>query len=430
MRDLTPPQVLVLGFAALIVVGTVLLLLPFASTRGISPVDALFTATSAVCVTGLTVVDTGRDLSPLGQGVVLALIQLGGLGIMTCSAVLLLVVGRGPSFRARLIIQDLFSPELREDVLRLLRAVVCLALGFELTGALLLWASRPASSPFEAAFHAVSAFCNAGFCLWRDSFAWERPAFLLVAAGLIVAGGIGFFVLVDLAHRALLRHHRPLTLHTKLVLSTTALLLAGGTFGFLALEWDGVLASLSVPLRFLHAFFQAVTCRTAGFSTLPMDALRPPTLIMLSGLMFIGASPGSCGGGIKTTTFALLCLGLRARLRGWGKARAFRRGIAPAAVDRAMAVFLLSLGTVTAATFVLLCLQPLPPLAAWFEVISAFGTVGLSTGVTPGLAAGGKLLLAAVMFAGRLGPLTLAYSMAHPVEAEEMEYAEENVMVG
>lgn len=449
-RWLHPAQLLVLSFAAAIGLGTLLLMLPAAAAGArLGFVDALFTATSATCVTGLVVVDTGTGLSRFGQGVVLALIQLGGLGIMTYSSVFLLALGRRISFRGQALLEDTLGRGERTPVRRLVGHVMLFTLAIEGAGALLLAAAfartlPPGEALYHGVFHAVSAFCNAGFSLNPDSLMGYRadaPVNITVM-GLVVLGGLGFLVLDDAkdawAHWRAGRVVR-LRLHSKVVLSGTAALTLAGAGGIWLFERVNALAGLPWGETALACLFQSVTPRTAGFNTLDYAALSDKTLFLTILLMFVGASPGSCGGGIKITTAALLGALFRARLLGRRRVSLFRRTVPDATVARAVTIAVASFAFATAAIFLLLAaeLGPVPHGASggafleyFFEVVSAFGTVGLSTGTTPTLSTAGRLLVTAAMFAGRLGPLTLAVALGMRGERDRLWYAEENLMVG
>ncbi|GAB4276409.1 MAG: TrkH family potassium uptake protein [Deferrisomatales bacterium] len=449
-RSLHPTQVLVLSFGGAALAGTLLLMTPWASVqRPLGFVDALFTATSAVCVTGLVVVDTGSYLSHFGQGVVLALIQLGGLGIMTYSSVFLMVLGRRLSFRGQALIEDTLGRQERASAHRLVRDVFLFTVAIEAAGAVVLTAvfarSRPwADALYHGVFHSVSAFCNAGFSLYATSFVAYRGDWILngTVIALIVAGGLGFTVLEDLAGAAGSRRAgRPvrLRLHTKVVLTTTGLLIAGGTLGVWVFESRNALAGLGRGETFLACLFQSVTPRTAGFNTLDYSNLTNTTLFFSILLMFIGASPGSCGGGIKTSTFAVVAALFRDRVLARHRVHLFRRTLPEETVARSVAILLASFAFVTLVTFALLASEigPVPHrqgggtfLEYFFEVVSAFGTVGLSTGVTASLSTFGKLLITFVMFVGRLGPLTMAMAIGKKPGRGKYQFAEESLMVG
>jgi trk system potassium uptake protein TrkH len=401
-------------------------------------------------VTGLTVADTGTRFSPFGQAVILALIQVGGLGIMTFAVFVGVVLGRKVAFTDRMVIQDSMHHTPKAGVRRLVRYVLTFTLAVEAAGALLLWLDfrhgfRAGEAVWHSVFHSVSAFCNAGFGLFPDSLVRYRGDLLvnLVVTALIVVGGLGFLVNMELwdGARARLRGGRAplLTLHTRLALVVTVSLLAVGTIAFLLLEWDNVLRGMPPMERLLAAWFQSVTPRTAGFNTVDYGRLSSDTLFLTVFLMFVGASPGSTGGGIKTTTLGLLFALVVARWRGRGRAAVFHRTIPHAVMDRALLITLLAGALVFLAIGLLVASEthgtPFVAadhrfLALMFEAVSAFGTVGLSTGVTASLSPTGKLVLIALMFAGRVGPLTLVLAVGSRQERGRFRYAEENVMVG
>ena len=439
------------SFALVIVAGTLLLSLSFAHAGDtVSPLDALFTATSAVCVTGLTVLDTGTRFSPAGQAVILALIQTGGLGLMTFAVFMGVVLGRKVAFTDRMLIQESMQHSPKAGVRRLVRYVLTFTLAVEAAGAALLWLRFRGQFPagqaiWQSVFHSVSAFCNAGFGLLPDNLVHYRADLLvnLAITGLIVVGGLGFLVNMELwdGARARLRGGRAprLTLHARLALVVTAALLAVGTVAFLLLEWGNVLRGLPLGERLLAAWFQSVTPRTAGFNTIDYGQVGSDTLFVTIFLMFVGASPGSTGGGIKTTTFGLLVALVVARWRGRGRATLFHRTIPHAVMDRALLLALLAWALVSLAIALLVATEThgvpfgvAEPrfVALMFEAVSAFGTVGLSTGITAALSAPGKVVLVALMFAGRVGPLTLVLAVGPRHERGRFRYAEENVMVG
>lgn len=449
-RALHPTQVLVLSFLGTILAGTALLMTPAAATGELLGfVDALFTATSATCVTGLAVVDTGTYLSVFGQGVVLALIQLGGLGIMTYSSVFLLVAGRALSFRGHAMIEDTLGRKERTPVQRLVRDVFLYTLLIEAVGAVLLTAmfarSRPlGAAVYQAVFHSVSAFCNAGFSLYAANLLEFRADWgvNLTVMGLIVLGGLGFTVLEDLADAwTRWRSGAPvrLRLHSKTVLIASGALILAGAAGVFLFERGNALAGVPPGETALACLFQSVTARTAGFNTLDYARLTDATLFLSILLMFVGGSPGSCAGGIKTTTFVVVAGLFRDRFLGRKRVSIFRRTVPEGTVARAVTITTASFAFVTVVIFLLLGtdLGSVPHgeaggrfLDLFFEAVSAFGTVGLSTGTTPTLSAAGKLLITLAMFVGRLGPLTMAMAAGMRAEREHFQYAEENVMVG
>ena len=440
--EFQPAQVLAASFLAAILVGTVLLSLPFSTTEGSIPlVDALFTATSAVCVTGLIVKDTPVDLTPAGQVILLFLFQLGGLGIMTFSTLVILAAGGRISIRDRLLVQSGYHPGIPKDFPSLVRSLFAFTLVIEAVGAALLFvwfsaghgAGRAAGL---AVFHSVSAFCNAGFSLFSDNLtAYCGHAGLnLTVMGLVILGGIGFPVLVEAREIAAARlrgRRAQASLHMKLVLVTTGVLIAV-PFALLYFQEAGrALPSYTGQERALGALFQSVTARTAGFNTIDTAALGPVSFLLLLMLMFIGASPASTGGGIKTSTAAILALFLRARVRARDSVSGFGRNIPAGQVLSAFTLFALALTFIFLSTGALLASQPgLGLREAVFEVFSAFGTVGLSMGATAGLTTAGKAVIILTMFVGRVGPLTLLYAISRRRARGRFEYAEESVLIG
>jgi trk system potassium uptake protein TrkH len=432
-RPRSPSAVLVGGFAVIIAIGAVILMLPMSSASGswTNPLDALFTATSAVCVTGLVVVDTGTYWSPFGHVVLLALMQIGGFGFMTGSTLLLfLLVGRRTALRDRILAQASTGvPELG-SVTNVIKRVAVFTIIAEVIGAALLtlaFALSDAADPIEAAwwgiFHAVSAFNNAGLDLFGDyrSLAdqTDQPVILATLGVLIVLGGLGFAIVGDIAGK---RRWRGLALETRVVVLTTAAILAVGTGAVAVFEWSNpaTLGALPEAARPLNALFEATTLRTAGFSTLPTGELRDPTLFIIMATMFIGGASGSTAGGIKVNTFSVLLIAIVSTVRGRASAEALGRRIPTEVVFRALSVALLSIAFVFVVALSLELTTPagIPFIAILFEAISAFATVGASTGLTPELPDGARALLIPAMFAGRLGPLTLVLALAaraHPV---------------
>lgn len=437
---LTPPQVLVLSFAAVILVGAVLLTLPVASCyhKSTSFIDALFTATSAVCVTGLVVVDTGTYWSRFGQVVLLSLIQIGGLGFMTISTLAAILLGRRVMLHQRLVIQEALNQVSLEGVVRLTKAVVAVTITIEAAGASCLawywWDKYPSGEAiFQGLFYAISAFCNAGFDLQGNfmSLTYYQGDLVvnLVISILIILGGIGFAVIVELLNWP---HTHRLSLHTHIVLDTTILLIIIGSLFILAVESQNpaTLAFAPWPERLLSSYFQAVTPRTAGFNTLPVSAMRPATLFFLVILMFIGASPAGTGGGIKTTTFVVLVMNVVSTISGKERIEIRERSIPPLLVAKSISIALLAISLIVALTLVLLLSEDSDLLTTLFEVTSAFGTVGLTMGLTPKLSVLGRLIIAALMFTGRVGPLTLAVAIAQRQRQNHLGYPEESIVVG
>jgi potassium uptake TrkH family protein len=418
-----PAQVVVTGFGTAVLVGTLLLMLPVsrAGEGGAPPLVALFTSTSAVCVTGLVVVDTPSYWSGFGEAVILGLIQVGGFGIMTLASLLGLLVSRRMGLRTRLTAAAETKAIGLGDVRKVVAGVVKVSLLFEaatavlLTGRFLTSYDEPAGrAVYLGVFHAVSAFNNAGFALWSDSlvrFATD-PWICLPIAVAVIFGGLGFPVLLEL-RRQLVRPNG-WSLHTKLTLSVTGGLLVLSTLFVTAAEWSNpaTLGALDTPGRLLAGFFQAVMPRTAGFNSLDYGQMHEATLLGTSMLMFIGGGSAGTAGGIKVTTFILLFFVIYAEVRGDATVRAFDRRVDHRTQRQALTVALLSLGAVVAATLAMLAISRQPTDQVLFEVVSAFATVGLSTGITADLPSAGQLLLVALMFLGRLGPITLVSALA------------------
>ncbi len=440
--EFQPAQVLAASFLAAILVGALVLSLPFSTVEPPLPfIDALFTATSAVCVTGLTVKDTPVDFTPAGQVVILLLFQLGGLGIMTFSTLIILAAGGRISVRDRLLVQSGYHPGIPRDFRSLLLSLFAFTLVVEAMGAALLFAwFSPGHGARRAAalavFHSVSAFCNAGFSLFSDSLtAYRGHAGLnLTMIGLIVLGGIGFPVLLEAREiaAARLRGRRvKASLHLKLVAVATLALIVVPFALFYVQEAGGALASCTGQERVLASLFLSVTARTAGFNTIDTASLGSFSFLLLLALMFIGASPGSTGGGIKTSTAAVLALSLRARIRARETVAGFGRNVPANQVLGAFSLFVLASAVISLASGALLACQPAMGLReALFEVFSAFGTVGLSMGGTAGLTTPGKVVIILTMFVGRVGPLTLLYAISRRRADGRYEYAEENVLIG
>ena len=445
----SPARLSIIGFALLIATGTVLLMLPPASTGApLGLLDALFMSTSASCVTGLSVMDIGQGLTLFGQVVLLCLIQVGGLGILTLSTLILMMMKGRPTLAGQAIIKDTFTyGEGKQTAKSVLRAIFLTALTIEATGALVLYlATAPRAgwetAAYPAVFHAVSAFCNAGFGLYADSFVGYRENWVVngALAVLIIMGGIGFVVIADVKSRFLSRNRkvRRLSLHSKLAISASLMLILIGTVAILFMEWDNTLAPLSVPGRILAALFQSVSARTAGFNTIDIGVMANETLFFLCILMFIGACPGSCGGGVKTTTVAGLFIQGMSRLRGHSHPQVFRRTLTEASVSKASSVVMISAMLITLAIMALM-MSELGGLShvqtrgrfleLFFETISAFGTVGLSTGATGSLSAAGRVTIVVLMFIGRLGPMVIGLAVSRE-QLSRFHYAEENIMIG
>ncbi len=447
-RRLSPGSISILAYALLIASGTFFLLLPVSTTRGISAVDALFTSASAVCVTGLAVVDTPSTFTLFGRTVILALIQVGGIGIMVLSTLFLLSLGRRVSMSGKSMIRDTYSYGQGQSVHSLIRHVLVFTAVIEIIGALIMFPRFYHLYPLDKAvyfsiFHAVSAFCNAGFSLYSDSFTRFASDWVLNLAicFLIIFGGIGFIVMAEIRQKFSFRKKfwTDFSLHTKLVLASTLILLAASTLTFLALEWSNTLKDLPLSTRILASFFQAVNTRTAGFNTLSIGSLANETLFISILLMFIGTAPGSCGGGIKVTTFSTIALLGFSRFSGHEHPQAFYRRISPASISKAVSLMIISVAVIIVGIILIQqvelgdvshSLSRGAFLEMLFEMVSAFGTVGLSTGITPGLSAAGKLIITAMMFIGRLGPMAIALAVSRREKSARFSYAQENIMIG
>ncbi|MBN1593715.1 MAG: Trk family potassium uptake protein [Candidatus Coatesbacteria bacterium] len=448
-RTFLPSQILVGSFAGAIVLGSILLYLPFSATDGHTDfIDCLFTATSATCVTGLVVTGTGSHFTTSGQAIILALIQFGGIGIMTAGIFLTLLFGRSLSMKEQAIIKDTLNPLRPRRVGFVVVYTVLFTIVIESFGVALLHspfvrygAQRPL---WTAVFHSVSAFCNAGFSTFDTNLEQLGlfPSISMVIMVLLILGGLGFFVILD-AISGLKRRFTgatpkkaPLmTLHTRLALIVTVWLLLVGMLGLYALEQDHACKEMDALTGLRESLFLSASARTAGFSTFPVSNLSNASQFFLSLLMFIGACPGSTGGGIKTVTFALVVFFAAARIRGKSEVNVMNRRIPESVISKSLAITSLSILVVSLSILALLVLEkdtPASPsfMQVLFEATSAFGTVGLSTGITASLTTGGKLVIIALMFLGRLGPLTVATLVATKARTSTYSYPEEDVMVG
>ncbi|MEU2915647.1 TrkH family potassium uptake protein [Streptomyces massasporeus] len=441
-----PARTVVLAFAGVIALGTGLLALPVAAEDGTATglVTALFTSTSAVCVTGLAVVDTGTYWSGFGEGVILALIQVGGFGIMTMASLLALLVSGKLRLRLQLTAQAETKSLGIGDVRRVLLGVAGTTLIVELAvGAVLSlrfrfgYGNSIGDAAYSGYFHAVSAFNNAGFGLHADSLTRyaQDPWVTLPIAVAVILGGLGFPVLLELLrHRN--RHRttgrRNWTLHTRLTLATTGVLLAVGTLLTCLLEWTNpaTLGAQDWPEKLLNGFFHSTMTRTAGFNAVDIGAMHASTLLMTCMLMFIGGGSAGTAGGIKVTTFAVLAVAIIAEVRGEPNSTVLGRRLAPHSLRQALTVVLLGVGLVMAATLALLSMTSLPLDGVLFEVVSAFATVGLSTGITADFPDAGQLILVLLMFIGRLGPVTLVSALALRERVRRYELPEERPVIG
>jgi len=446
LGNFRPISILLGSFAIIIGIGTGLLMLPKASTGGHTPfVDALFTATSATCVTGLIVVDTGTYFSHLGHWVIMLLIQAGGLGIMTMAAFFAVALGSRMSVTGRLVMRDLLSGDSLEKIGLSLWQILGLTLVFEAAGTIAIYNLFPAGTPFHdsrlfsSLFHAVSAFCNAGFSTFSTSLMDFQNQTLLVATfgGLIILGGLGFPVLINiLGYRFFgttgpFGHKKPrLNNQSHVVLWITGVLILGGAIWIWIAQY---LLSGNHAASFLavtNSFFQSITARTAGFNTIDVGAMAMPALVGLMILMFIGASPGSTGGGIKTTTFYLSIRAMLGKLRGTPSVEYRHRTIPDRLLYRSLLLIIGSQAVIAVSWLLLTMTESQAPMSLLFETISAFGTVGLSMGATPHLSVFGKYIIIATMYIGRVGPLAFVIALGQRTRKQIYEYPEESVMIG
>jgi trk system potassium uptake protein TrkH len=429
-----------------ILIGGILLWFPFSATKGhLRFVDALFTSTSAVCVTGLVVIDVGKDLTTLGQVITIFLFQIGGLGIITFSTVFFVLMGRGLSFKGREIVQSTFLHTPRRDFIVIAKAVLIFTFIIESLGTLLLFIRFSYDFPigtalYHAIYNTISAFNNCGYSLFSDNLMGYQgdPIVNLTIMGLIVHGGIGFIVQYEMLSW-LKGAQKKLSVHAKIVLITTTILIFSGAFLFYLFERNHIIKDVPVLNKILASLFQSITPRTAGFNTVDIGLLTNETILLMMILMFIGASPGSTGGGVKTTSAALLVMLMWNRLKGNLDVNIFNRTVPREIVSRSISIIFASALSIAIITSVLLIAGGgnLPPMESrhyfveyLFDTVSAFGTVGLSMGVTPKLNDLQKYALVLMMFAGRVGPLTLAFSLSRSIGGKGLRYAEEGVMVG
>ncbi len=443
-RNINPTQTIVLGFLTVIIIGSILLSLPIASSDGssIPYVDALFTSSSAVAVTGLVVVDTGTHWTLFGQIVILILIQIGGLGFMTMITMFAMIIGKRISLKERLLIQSSLNQNDLSGVVRLTKYIIIGTLIIEGIGALLLsfvFVPELGWGPgiWNSIFHAISAFCNAGFDITgggRSLMPYvDNPLVNFTIWTLIILGGLGFTVVIDMFFYR--KNIRKWSLHTKLVLVISGLLLMIGFILYLLLEWGnaGTLGELSVPGKFLAAFFQSVTPRTAGFNTIDTSALTDASKLLTIIFMFIGGSPASTAGGIKTVTFGIILFTIISQIRGKEDTEVFHRRIPKDNINRAITIMVIALVLIISITMVLSIIETGHTfLEIVFETTSAFGTVGLSLGITPSLSTMGRILVSILMFTGRVGPFTVALALAKNTHKNQgrIRYPEDKVIIG
>jgi trk system potassium uptake protein TrkH len=442
---LLPGQVVALAAMGLIVLGGCLLMLPFATKPGIhlGLIDALFTATSAVCVTGLIVMDTPQDFTAFGQGVILLLIQIGGLGYALMATLILLMLGRRLGLRDRMMLSESMSTMDMQGLVRFVKLVTLITFSLEGIGAVLLTLRFAMDHPWNTAayygiFHAISAFNNAGFALFSDSLTSFQTDWTInvIVTILVILGSIGFLVFEDIRDNYRGTRFRFGT-HTKLVVTTTGILIAVGTLGIALLEWNNpaTLQSLSIGETFTVSYFHAVS-RTAGFTTINLGEMREPTLYFLLILMAIGGSPGSMSGGIKTTTIAIVFLTIWSLLRRDSDVEVFDRRISPDLITRALCLTILALALITGMTLLLTSTESQPFLSLMFEVTSAMGIVGMSLGdgdtrsLSALLTDFGKVMIMLSMLLGRFGPLLIGLSAVKTSVHKPYRYAQSRVVIG
>lgn len=441
LRRNNPAWFFIRSFIIVILTGTFLLMLPISSNSGrfTDPLTALFTATSATCVTGLVVVDTGIYWSHFGHLVIMGLIQIGGLSYIVLVTSLMILLNKRIPLRDRIMLQFSLNTLSIRGIIGFLKGVLLTVLIFEGIGALSLFTIFIREYPLLKAvkfaiFHSISAFCNAGFDLLGGFKSFTQYVnhlqLNLTITSLIIIGGLGFFVIYDI-YQKVTKKKNHLSLHSKAALFITFFLIILGTIIILVLEYNNVLKPLPWKGKILGSYFQSVTPRTAGFNTLDIGKMTPATWLLLIMLMFIGASPGGTGGGIKTVTFLILLLSVFAIILERKHVHFKNRSLNWETVKRAWAVFFFSLGLVLGSWFILLLTEPFESLKILFEVVSAFGTVGLSTGITPQLSSFGRIVIILTMFLGRIGTVTAGLALLSSINHKKLiDYPTEEVSVG
>lgn len=454
---LSPAQLFVFSFFAVILAGTALLMLPKATYAHLSFIDSLFTSTSAVCVTGLIVVDTGSFFTPFGQSIILILIQIGGIGIMTFASYFSYFFKGAASYEGQLQLGEITNTQKLSEVYGILKRIILITILIEAVGAWFMYQTLDSEliksvhdRVFFSAFHAVSGFCNAGFStlpnsFYQDTFQFNYPLHLIIAT-LIILGGLGFPIALNLLrylknqtytkiknlilHRRQIHQPRIINLNTRIVLITTAILITTGFFFFLIFEQNNTLKDHSFWGKIVTAFFGSVTTRTAGFNTVDTAMLSMPMVMIVMFLMWVGASPGSTGGGIKTSSLAIAVLNIRSIAKGKKRLELYGREIAKESINRSFAIIFLSLTAIAISTFSISTIQSHLKLSdVAFECISAFSTVGLSRGITSELTAASKTILIATMFVGRVGFLTFLLALSKKDFKDVYRYPTENILI-
>ena len=434
----SPPLILTLGFFILISIGALILSTPFVTRSGnpTNPIDAIFIAASASCVTGLTPVNTAEHWNTLGQVVIIILIQIGGLGIMTLASIIPLILRKKIGIKTRLILKEQLNIGSMEGVIRLFKYVLGFTLVVESLGALFL-AIRfvptygLGKGIWFSIFHSISAFCNAGFDILGDSIYPLRGDYLvnITIMCLIIIGGLGFMVTSEIYYK---RHFKNISTHSKLVLLTNAGLILVGALGFFVLESlkSGVLSNETIGDGILISFFQSVSARTAGFYSADLSQINDSTAILLISLMFIGGSPGSTAGGIKTTTFAVLLLAVISVVKNEKEPVVFKRRISDDTIKKALSIFVISLSIVIFVSFVIAAIEDFAFIDILYETASALGTVGATLGITDKLSAVSKILITLCMYLGRIGPITMALSFGLKSDVRLIRYPEGFISIG
>ena len=434
----SPPLILTLGFFILISIGALILSTPFVTRSGnpTNPIDAIFIAASASCVTGLSPVNTAEHWNSLGQVVIIILIQIGGLGIMTLASIIPLILRKKIGIKTRLILKEQLNIESMEGVIRLFKYVLGFTLVVESLGALFL-AIRfvptygLGKGIWFSVFHSISAFCNAGFDILGDSIYPLRDDYLvnITIMALIIIGGLGFMVTSEIYYK---RHFKKFSTHSKLVLLTNAGLILVGALGFFLLESlkSGVLSNETLGDGVLISFFQSVSARTAGFYSADLSKINDSTAILLISLMFIGGSPGSTAGGIKTTTFVVLILAVISVIKNEKEPVVFKRRISNETIKKALSIFLISLSIVIFVSFVIAAIEDFAFIDILYETASALGTVGATLGITDKLSTASKILITLCMYLGRIGPMTMALSFGLKSDVRLIRYPEGFISIG
>ena len=440
IKKMPPSRILLLSFVGAIFLGSLLLMLPGATTVGnkISYLTSLFTITSAISVTGLSLVDVSKVFTPLGKGIILIFIQLGGLGIMSFSSLVFLLIGKRITYHERKILKEDLNAESTGEVTDLIKRIIIIVFTIEFIGAIFLTLGFLREMPLKKAviygiFHSVSAFCNAGFSLFTNSLEGYSQNIIinLTVAFLIILGGIGFAVInSSITYISTSRKRFNLTSKLALFISIILTLVGMGLFLLLEFRNPNTIGEMNLFNKIIASFFQSVTTRTAGFNSVPMGDLNPGTIFLFCILMFIGASPGSTGGGIKTTTFGVIAFYVVGIVRGREDIEVSNRRLSWEILNRALAILVISVAYVSTIILFMLVFDDLGFAETIFEVVSAFATVGLSMGVTPEMNQLSKILITITMLIGRLGPLTFALALGEQKQRNARRYPKENILIG